>query len=282
LSPRWSVVAQAVIAIAFLGLVFTYRGYPTIIAAGLARERAMVAGERAYAAGDNTAAERSFRAALVAQPDFVDAQVDLALALAAQGRIDEAAAIVANGGSRRADLLGGVLALRMGDSDAARSKVTRIEASAGESIQAWVLEWLRPPATASLHLGDQRDMGYIAGFSRPEEDAGGSFRWLGENGRIIQPLPEPLAASATVALRISGGRVGATPLELRIGDGPVWRVPVAGGQWRVYHLPIPPTLAGQRRLAIELRAPPFVPAFVDPASEDLRVLSVRVSDVWVE
>jgi 4-amino-4-deoxy-L-arabinose transferase-like glycosyltransferase len=281
-SGRWSAVAQWTVAIAFIVLVVTYRDYPAIIAKGLARERAMVAGEHAYAAGDYTAAERAFRAALDMQPDFVDAQADLALALDAQGRRDEAAAAVAGGGSRRADLLGGVLALRAGDSDAARSTVTRIEATAGESIQVWALEWLRPPAIASLHLGNQRDMGYIAGFSRPEEDGGGSFRWLGEAGRIIVPLPEPLAADTTIALRASGGRPDATPLEVRIGDGPVWRVPVAGGQWRLYHLPVPPTLVGQRRLAIELRAPPFIPAFVDPASEDLRVLSVRVSDVWVE
>jgi 4-amino-4-deoxy-L-arabinose transferase-like glycosyltransferase len=279
---RPSLVAQWTVVIAFILLVATYRNYPAIIAVGLARERAMVGGEQAYAAGDYIAAERFFRAALVAQPDFVDAQASLALALAAQDRRDEAAAAVADGGSRRADLLGGVLALRAGGTDAARSKITRIEATAGESAQAWALEWLRPPATAGLHLGDQRDMGYIVGFSQPEEDAGGSFRWLGETGQIVLPLPKPLGVDATVALRVSGGRPGATPLEARVGDGPLWRVPVVGGQWRVYHLPIPPALVGQTRLAVALRAPPFVPAFVDASSEDLRVLSVRVSDVWVE
>jgi hypothetical protein len=85
-----------------------------------------------------------------------------------------------------------------------------------------------------------------------------------------------------VALRVAGGRSGMTPLEMRIGNGPVWHLSVAGGQWRVYRLPIPPVLVGQTRLAIELRAPPFIPAFVDPTNEDLRVLSVRVSDIWVE
>jgi hypothetical protein len=99
---------------------------------------------------------------------------------------------------------------------------------------------------------------------------------------MLLPLPEPLTGGATVALRVAGGRPGATPLEVRIGDGPVWHISVAGGQWRVYHLAIPPALVGQTRLAIELRAPPFIPAFVDPTSEDLRVLSVRVSDISVE
>ncbi|MFL5807212.1 MAG: glycosyltransferase family 39 protein [Roseiflexaceae bacterium] len=276
------VVGQITVAAAFIILVVTYRNYPEIIARGLARERAVVAGERAYAQGEYTAAERWFRAALIVQPDFVDAQVDLALALDAQGRHDEATAAVERGGSRHADMVSSVLALRAGDSDAARAQLTRIEASAGEEIQAWALEWLRPPATDTLSLGDGRDMGYIAGFTRPEDGPGGRFRWLTEAGRVVLPLTRPLRPDSTVALRVAGGRPGDMPLELRVGDGPIWRVPVAGGPWRVYRLPVPPTLVGQTRLTIELRAPPFIPAFIDPSSDDLRVLSVRISDVRVE
>jgi hypothetical protein len=279
---RPSSVAQWAIAIAFIALVVTYRDYPAIIARGMARERAIVAGERAYAADDYAMAEQHFRTALAAQPDFVDGQIDLALALAAQGRRDEAATVIMHGGARRADLVGGVLALSTGESDSARSRLTRTEATAGESAQAWALEWLRPPPTDRLHLGDQRDLGYIEGFSRPEEDAGGSFRWLGETGRVVLLLPSSLRPDTTVTLRVSGGRPGDTPLDVRIGDGPAWRVPVAGGEWRVYRLPIPLALIGQRRVAIELAAPPFIPAFVDPASDDLRVLSVRVSDMRIE
>jgi 4-amino-4-deoxy-L-arabinose transferase-like glycosyltransferase len=278
----WQVVVQTVLALTFLVLVATYRNYPEIIARGLDRERAVVTGERAYAQGDYTTAERWFRQALIVQPDFVDAQVDLALALDAQGRREEAAVLVEDGGSRRADLLSSVLALRAGDSDAARSKQIRIEASAGEEVQTWALEWLRPPATDTLSLGDGRDMGYIAGFTRPEGEPGGRFRWLTEAGRVALPLTQPLRPGSIVALRLAGSRPGDTPLELRVGDGPAWRVPMAGGPWRVYRLPVPPALAGQTRLTIELRAPPFIPAFVDPSSDDLRVLSVRVSAVRVE
>ncbi|HEY3230800.1 MAG TPA: glycosyltransferase family 39 protein [Roseiflexaceae bacterium] len=279
---RSSVVAQIAVVIGFLALLLTYRDYPQVIAGGLARERAISAGERAYTAGDYTAAERFSREALTVQPDFIDAQVDLALALAAQGRRDEAAAVVAHGGSRRADLVNGILTLRGGDSDAARSKLTRIEATAGEEVQSWALEWLRPPPTADLHLGDQRDLGYIAGFSRPEEEPGGSFRWLTEAGRVVLPLPESLRPYSTLALRMSGGRPGETPLEVRIGAGPAWRVPVGGGQWHIYRLPVSPELAGQRRITIELRAPAFIPAYLEPSSDDLRVLSVRISDVRIE
>jgi hypothetical protein len=279
---RSSVVAQIAVVIGFLALLLTYRDYPQVIAGGLARERAISAGERAYTAGDYTAAERFSREALTVQPDFIDAQVDLALALAAQGRRDEAAAVVAHGGSRRADLVNGILTLRGGDSDAARSKLTRIEATAGEEVQSWALEWLRPPPTADLHLGDQRDLGYIAGFSRPEEEPGGSFRWLTEAGRVVLPLPESLRPYSTLALRMSGGRPGETPLDVRIGAGPAWRVPVGGGQWHIYRLPVSPELAGQRRITIELRAPAFIPAYLEPSSDDLRVLSVRISDVRIE
>ncbi len=277
-----SVVAQIAVVIGFLALLVTYRDYPQVIAVGLARERAISAGEWAYTAGDYTAAERFSREALTVQPDFIDAQVDLALALAAQGRRDEAAAVVAHGGSRRADLVNGSLTLRGGDSDAARSKLTRIEATAGEEVQAWALEWLRPPPTADLHLGDQRDLGYIAGFSRPEEEPGGSFRWLTEAGRVVLPLPEPLRPDATLSLRMSGGRPGETPLDVRIGAGPAWRVPVGGGQWHIYRLPVSPELAGTRRITIELRAPAFIPAYLEPSSDDLRVLSLRISDVRIE
>ena len=279
---HWSVAAQIALVIGFLALLVTYRDYPQVIAVGLARERAISAGERAYTAGDYTAAEQFSREALTVQPDFIDAQVDLALALAAQGRRDEAAAVVAHGGSRRADLVNGSLTLRGGDSDAARSKLTRIEATAGEEVQAWALEWLRPPPTADLHLGDQRDLGYIAGFSRPEEEPGGSFRWLTEAGRVVLPLPEPLRPDATLSLRMSGGRPGETPLDVRIGAGPAWRVPVGGGQWHIYRLPVSPELAGTRRITIELRAPAFIPAYLEPSSDDLRVLSLRISDVRIE
>ena len=69
---------------------------------------------------------------------------------------------------------------------------------------------------------------------------------------------------------------------MRIGAGPAWRVPVGGGQWHIYRLPVSPELAGQRTITIELRAPAFIPAYLEPSSDDLRVLSVRISDVRIE
>lgn len=272
----------AAISLAFVALVVSYRNYPEAIARGMARERAVVAGERAYQSNDYASAERWFREALSAQPDFVDAQIDLALALEAQGQHDAAKEAIKQGGSRRADLLGSVLTLRDGDSDSARSRLTRTEASAGEPIQAWALEWMRPPATAQLHLGDGRDIGYIAGFTQPEQAADTSFRWLTESGRVVLPLPAPLSASSTVVIRVAAGKPGTTPLSVRVGAGPAWQLPISDGSWRDYRLPIPPDLAGQTRLELSLSAPPFIPASGDPSSTDLRVLSVRISDVRVE
>jgi 4-amino-4-deoxy-L-arabinose transferase-like glycosyltransferase len=271
------------LGLVFIWLLFSYRDYPAIIAGGLARERALVAGERAYASGDYAAAERAFRAALAAQPNFVDAQVNLALALAAQGRSAEAAEVVRAGGSRRAELLAASLALRLGrDVETARATLARIEATAGEAIQHWARVWLRPPPATALILGDGQDLGYLEGFSSPEYSPNGSFRWLAATGRVVLPLPHALHPGATLVLRMAGGRPGATPLEVRVAGGPPQPVPVQGGQWRVYRLLLPATTVQQRQLAIELRAPPFVPARLDPSSNDLRIVSLMVSAIRAE
>jgi tetratricopeptide (TPR) repeat protein len=265
----------------FLWLFFSYRDYPAIIANGMARERAIAAGERAYIAGDYSGAEASFRAALDAQPRFVDAQVSLALALAGQGRLDEAAATLERNSSRRTELVYGVVARAQGDIETARTLLTRIEAIAGEDVQHWSLIWLRPEPARAVALGDGLDIGYIEGFSAGERDATGSFRWLEGDGRVVLPLDAPLEPGAVVALRLTGGRDGTTPLDVRIGDGPVARLDVRGGQWRMYRVPVPAELHGATRVEIELSAPTFVPAREQPGSGDARALSLMVSEVAV-
>ena len=272
----------AALGLAFVVLLVTYRDYPAIISAGVARERAIVAGEQAYAHGDYADAERAFRAALAVQPDFVDGQTDLALALAAQGRRDEALALVQGGGSRRTELVAGVLERQAGDSADARDTLARIEATAGEEIQRWAREWLRPPPTSTLVLGDGRDLGYITGFSGPESGPAGSFRWLEGSGSITLPLPEGLRPGATLVLRMSGGRPDATPLEVQVGDARPQHILIQGGQWRSYRLPLTAAQAGQRALTIALRAPTFIPASSNPGSDDLRSLSVMIGDVRLE
>lgn len=266
---------------AFFALLLTYRDYPAIVASGLARERAMVAGERAYAAGDYPAAERGFRAALAAQPTFVDANVDLALALAAQGRRDEARALLEPGASRLSDVVAAALDRDAGDA-AATEPLALAELTAGEDIQRWAIEWLRPPAITALTLGDGRDLGYIAGFSGAEVGPSGSYRWLSSAGRVVLPLPEPARAGASLILRMTSGRSEPTQLDVWLGDRWAGRVTVAGGQWREYRLPLPAGLAGQTRIDLRLRAPTFVPARLDPASADARMLSLMIGQVRVQ
>jgi 4-amino-4-deoxy-L-arabinose transferase-like glycosyltransferase len=276
------IVIQTALAVAFVTLLLTYREYPTVIASGQTRERGVRAGEQAYAANDYPTAEQDFRAALAAQPDFVDAKVDLALALAAQGRRAEAAGMLTRGDSRRSDLLIGVLAGELGDLDKARATIARSEATAGEDIQAWALEWFRPPPSAAQALDGAGDVGYISGFSSAEGDEGRRFRWLKDTGRIVLPLSAPLRPEQAVVLRMAGGQLGVTALDVWLGERWVGRVPVEGSGWRDYRLPIPAELVGQRQAAIRLHAPTFMPMLRDPASDDMRALSLMISAVRVE
>jgi hypothetical protein len=204
------------------------------------------------------------------------------LALAAQGRRAEAAGLLTRGDSRRSDLLIGVLAGDLGDTDKARATIARSEATAGEDIQAWALEWLRPPARNERTLDGAGDIGYISGFSSAEGDEGRRFRWLKGAGRIVLPLPAPLRPEQAIVLRMTGGQPGTTALDIWLGDRWIGRVPVESGSWRDYRLPIPAELAGQRQAAIRLRAPTFMPALRDPASDDMRALSLMISAVRVE
>jgi 4-amino-4-deoxy-L-arabinose transferase-like glycosyltransferase len=279
---RQSTILQLSLVLLFLALFFSYRDYPAIIATGMARERAMTAGERAYSAGDYAGAEAEFRAALAAQPRFVDAQVSLALALAAQGRPDEGMTVIERNSSRRTELVYGALARQQGDDETARVLLPRIEAIAGEDIQHWALTWLRPAPMRVLMLGDGLDIGYLEGFSPGERDATSSFRWLESDGRIVLPLDAPLEPGAVVELRLASGRATTTPLAVRIGDGPVVQLAVSGGQWRVYRVPVPAEQSGATRVEIHLSAPTFVPAREQPGSGDARALSLMVSEVRVQ
>jgi hypothetical protein len=274
----WSLL-QIGLVIAFAWLFLSYRDYPAIMAMGAAREAAMAQGDRAYAVGDYLAAEASYRAALDAQPAFVDAQVSLALALAAQGRSEEAAGVLERNSSRRTELVFGALARDQGDLETARALLTRFEQIAGEDVQRWALEWMRPPTTSSVSLGDGLDIGYIEGFSAGERDASRGFRWLEGEGRVVLPLPEPLPEGATVELRLTGGHEGLTPLTVRVGGGPAWRLAVPSGQWRVFHIPVPPEQTGNERVVVSLSAPTFVPALERAGSSDARALSLMVSEV---
>lgn len=280
--PTPRLALQTVVVATFFGLLLTYRDYPAIISAGVARERAMMEGITAYQAGDYAAAEEAFRAALSAQPRFVDAQVHLALALAVQQRYDEALALIQRNSSRHAELVAGALLRETGDAAQAASLLTYIESVAGEDIQRWALHWLRPPPREILPVGNGLDIGYISGFSAAERGATGGFRWLEGHGVVVLPLHEPLHDDAVIVLSMTGGEADAvTPVTVQIGDGPAWTINVARGQWRRYYLPVSPEQVEGQRVVITLSAPTFVPALINPASDDARALSLRLAQVQI-
>jgi len=108
-----------------------------------------------------------------------------------------------------------------------------------------------------------------------------AMSWLRDRGKIAFHVDEPFKAGDTIVLRLAGGQPSETPLTIRI-DETTYQINVLGGMWRSYHLPVPDHLIGQQYLAIDLQAPAFVPAYIDPNSDDLRVLSVRVSDIRID
>jgi hypothetical protein len=99
---------------------------------------------------------------------------------------------------------------------------------------------------------------------------------------VVLPLPEPLHTGSVVALRMTSGQAQAVPLSVGFAGGQQYTVEVVSGAWRVYRLVVPPTLEGQRELALALRAPTFIPAHSVPGSVDARSLSLMLSTVRVE
>lgn len=270
------------LVLAFAYLFVSYRDYPDVIARGVTRERLIAQGQAAYDRGDYPAAEREFRAAVELHPYFIDGRTELALALVAQRRYDDALVALANGDTHRANVVRGAIARAAGDRELAATYFEDAEFRAGEDIQALTLQWLRPPATNDLALGDGLDFGYVLGFSPGEQMPDGAFtyRWLQGDGRVVLPLEKPLRAGDALELRMAGGPDGPTPLDVTVG-GVRTALAVTTGQWRVYRVMVPAELAGQGRVEVQLHAPTFIPAHDDPASTDTRPLSLMLSAVRV-
>ncbi len=276
---RGALIAAAVVAL--LLLIVSYRNYPAIVVRGVVRDRYLAQGERAYRQGDTVAAEQAYRAALQVDPGMADAEIALALALAAQGRAQDALAVVQPGDSRRSALVVGFLQRMSGATAQARTTLSQIEGLTGEDTQRWALEHLPVEARSALTLGDDAlDLGYIAGFSASERSGSRTLRWLQGTGEIRLPLPAPLAAGQSLTLELAGPLPLDRPLRLSVNGLPLGVVEVAPA-WRVYHLALPPALTGATLLRIALSADARVPARLDPASADPRALSVMVHQVML-
>ena len=265
-----------------LALLFaTYRNYPSILAQGIRRELAMWCGERAYGAGNYSAAEQAYRRALDIDQGFVEAEVGLALTLGAQGREAEGLEVVAPGDSRRSAVVEGVLLRRNGKLDEARELLAPSEFRAGEDAQRWALTTVRSEPRQGIILGDDAlDLGYIAGFGGSEAAGGRAMRWLLGQGTVRLPLPEPLRVGSSLMLDLAAPLPQSGPLDLVVNGG--WHVRLAvSPEWRRYHLMLPDSLAGQQRLRLDLRAPVTIPALAGSGGDDARPLSVMVHSVRV-
>lgn len=274
---RGALIAAAVVAL--LLLIVSYRNYPAIVARGMVRDRYLAHGDRAYRQGENAAAEQAYRAALQVDPGMADVEIALALALAAQGRTQEALAVVQPGDSRRSALVVGVLQRMSGATAQARTTLSQIEGLTGEDTQRWAFEHLPVETRSALTLGDDAlDLGYIAGFSASERSGSRTFRWLQGTGEIRLPLSAPVAAGQSLMLELAAPLPLAHPLRLSVNGQPVALIPNVPA-WRVYHLALPPSLTGATELRLQLRADTRVPARLDPASTDPRALSVMLRRV---
>ncbi len=263
-------------------LIVTYRNYPRILARGVQREWAMLQGNRAYAQGDFAAAEEAYRAALAANPGFVDTEIALALALRAQGQPDQAIAVLTPQASRRSILLEGLFRRALTENEDARSLLRTIEQRTGEDTQRWALAHVPVEPRETLVLGDDAlDLGYIAGFAGAERVGERSYRWLSGNGAVVLPLTEPLVAGAELQIEMAAPIALSGVVEVLVNDHPALLLRPDPG-WRTYHLVVPPSLAGQTTLRLELRAPTYMPMNADPASADARALSVMVHRVAVK
>lgn len=263
-------------------LIVTYRNYPRILARGVQREWAMLQGNRAYAQGDFAAAEEAYRAALAANPGFVDTEIALALALRAQGQPDQAIAVLTPQASRRSILLEGLFRRALTENEDARSLLRTIEQRTGEDTQRWALAHVPVEPRETLVLGDDAlDLGYIAGFAGAERVGERSYRWLSGNGAVVLPLTEPLVAGAELQIEMAAPIALSGVVEVLVNDHPALLLR-PDPAWRTYHLAVPPSLAGQTTLRLELRAPTYMPMNADPASADARALSVMVHRVAVK
>ena len=279
---RWRAALAYGVTLGIALLFITYRSYPALIGRGVQREQQMWRGDQAYRRGDYPAAEGAYRAALSADPQFVDTEISLALSLAAQGRAADAQAVLDPGDSRRSAVLVGLLSRAAGDEAQARALLSTIEQRSGEDAQRWTLDHVPVEPRNALVLGDDAlDLGYIAGFAGGEWNGDLSFRWLTGAGELVLPLAQPLAAGDMLSIQLAAPVGLDGPLQIQLNDRPVAALR-PDAQWRVYRFAVPPALAGQRRLHVRLHAPTYLPMYANPESNDPRALSVMVHRVAVE
>jgi 4-amino-4-deoxy-L-arabinose transferase-like glycosyltransferase len=169
-------------------------------------------------------------------------------------------------------ILRGEAARQSGDLQAARSFFnSRVVQVADDAALRWAWDHLRPPPVDSISLGSGLDVGYVAGFYRPERDESGvQFRWAGERP-MIRGLRSP-----SLQIEWSGWRPDILPAAQVVVHGPrgdrldeVQGITLEKSRRWVSNV-IEVHNSGELRMSIN----PFT-----GSGEDPRLLGVRISSV---
>ena len=271
----------------FLFAVFTYRDYPSMVRRAIKRENHFNTGFRAYEKENYALAIQEFQQMVAVQSGFSPSRAMLALAFLAQGQVEEAKNALRKSNSQWPIIAQAAIARELGESRKAKDLFKIAEEKAGENVQKTTLHWLRPQKTTHLSFGNNLDLGYLEGFSlaesisRPDNQIQ-TYRWLESKGKIVLPLPKSLQKGNVLALSLANNQRKSTNLRIQWSNGESLSIPILSNEDRVYRLPIPTALVGQNRLAIDLEAPVFMPAHIDSASKDTRLLSLMVYQISIE
>jgi hypothetical protein len=236
--------------------------------------------EQTLARGEAAGAQVAAQAALDQDGDSALARVALARAALIAGDQPRAlgwldASIDALPAHPHAHLLRGAILRAQGQQQAARAELA-FEGSSLEDLQGWAWRAFTSvaPAPPTLDVGGGLDLGFVRGFSLPEE---GALRWSSAESEIMLLVPP---GATRLDLRLAAGRPpGAPPATLVVSAGgrELGRIQPQSG-WRTYSLPLSHP-AGP--LVVTLRSDTFRPRDYDRASPDDRALGVMVGHVAV-
>lgn len=259
-----------------LALTLAHRPYPAE-ALMLARKHSELwQAERALAAADPRAARDAATIALQLDPRSALARLALARADLADGDRGAALAqlndaLTALPDHAYAHLLRGAILRANGATDTARADLS-YETAALDDLQRWAWTAFAPvaPPTEQLDIGGGLDLGYIRGF-HPGDNG---FRWTsGEAAILLAARPDAL-----LELRLSGDRLPGAPLAAItiMIDGIELRRMILQSGWQTIQTPLPPGVADDGKIVVQLRSDTYRPRAVDRANPDNRALGVAV------
>ncbi len=281
----WRPVASGLVLLALGGLLLSHSNYPLLSVQIAAKRVALILGESALRQGDWAGAEGAARFALEVYPESAEARVLLARALRAEGRTEEAEAMLRQAIAYRSGhphphlLLGDLLRAQGRTEEAVRELAW--EPTSLEDLQRWSWEHFTSPPSPNLDLGSGLELGFILGWHLPEREGEVTYRWSDE--KVLFRLAVPAGNTPLrLFLRLDAGR----PTMLPLPEVEVWednrllaRFPVENG-WHTYSVPLGSDDPGSA-VNLLLYAPTFRPHQYDPHLDDNRPLGVKVDRAWL-